>query len=269
MIKRAAADICLSLIGIIFLIPMLWLVVASFNPKATFSVTDLGFSLSNFKKVFTWDISGRPIMNSFIISFFSSVIIIVVTILASYPLSRFHSKVSSASLNTLLFASCLPMTSLMIPVYSLFTQLHLLDSTIGVILFMSASGLPMGIFMMKNFMDSIPVTLEEAAWVDGASRLQTLWKVVVPLMKPSIIVIFIYEFAGAWGNFFVPFMLLMSPDKEPAAVGIYLFFGQYGQVGYGQLAAFAIYYSLPVMIVYLITERSIGSGSLLAGSVKG
>jgi multiple sugar transport system permease protein len=157
----------------------------------------------------------------------------------------------------------------MVPVYGIFVQLNIIDSMTGTILFMAAAGLPMGIFMMRNFIASIPPDLEEAAWVDGASRLGALRRIVVPLMMPSIVVIFISEFASTWGNFFVPFMLLMSPEKQPAAVSIYTFFGQHGTVAYGQLAAFSLLYSIPIVLIYVITESRVGNNSMMAGSVKG
>jgi multiple sugar transport system permease protein len=115
----------------------------------------------------------------------------------------------------------------------------------------------------------VPIVLEEAAWADGASMLATLTRVVVPLMRPGIAVVFIFVFVQAWGNFFVPFVLLLSPDKQPAAVSIFAFFGQYGAVAYGKLAAFSLIYSVPVLALYVFTSRVLGGGSALAGAVKG
>ena len=120
-------------------------------------------------------------------------------------------------------------------------------------------------------MESRPeaVSLEEAAWVDGASSMQALWRVVVPLMRPGMAVVFIFVFTQAWGNFFVPFVLLLDPAKQPAAVSIYTFFGTNGAVAYGQLAAFSVLYSLPVLVLYLVVQRLGGGSFALAGSVKG
>jgi multiple sugar transport system permease protein len=134
---------------------------------------------------------------------------------------------------------------------------------------MAASSLPMAIWMMKNFVDSVPVSLEEAAWTDGASSMRTLWSVVVPLMRPGIAVVFIFVFVQAWGNFFVPFVLLLSPQNQPAAVSIFTFFGQYGTVAYGQLAAYSLVYAMPVLALYVVVSRALGGSSALAGAVKG
>ena len=127
----------------------------------------------------------------------------------------------------------------------------------------------MAILMMKNFMDSVPFSLEEASWVDGASAMTALRRIVVPLMKQGIAVVFIFVFTIAWGNFFVPFVLLFSPEHQPAAVAIYNFFGTNGAIAYGRLAAFSIFYSTPVLLLYLIVQRRAGGGFAMAGAVKG
>ena len=108
-------------------------------------------------------------------------------------------------------------------------------------------------------------------WHDAvvSRALTTLTRIVIPLMRPGIAVVFIFVFIQAWGNFFVPFVLLLSPDKVPAAVSIFNFFGQYGAVAYGQLAAFSIIYSVPVIALYVLVSRGLGGGNALAGGIKG
>ena len=130
-----------------------------------------------------------------------------------------------------------------------------LDSMPATIFFMATTTLPMAIWMTKNFMDAVPVSLEEAAWVDGASGLMALRTIVLPLMRQGLGVVFIFVFIQAWGNFFVPFVLLLSEARQPAAVSIFSFFGQHGAVAYGQLAAFSILYSVPVLALYVIVAQ--------------
>ncbi|MDU5962473.1 MAG: carbohydrate ABC transporter permease, partial [Dermabacter sp.] len=98
---------------------------------------------------------------------------------------------------------------------------------------------------------------------------RTILSVVLPLMRSGLAVATIFTFVGMWGNFFVPFMLLLSPEKLPAAVTLYTFSSQYGQVAYGQLAAFSIFYSAPIVVLYLALGRSLGTGFAAAGGVKG
>jgi multiple sugar transport system permease protein len=267
---RAVSNGVLLLVGVAFALPLVWLVLASVDERATLSIKlPSSLSLQNFAEVMTPEKAFIPLMNSLILSAGCAIITVVVAVLAAYPLSRYRMRVNKPFLYGVLFGTCLPITAMMVPVYSLFVAFNLIDSMAGTILFLAATSLPMAIYMTKSFMDSVPVTLEEAAWMDGASMMATLTRIVVPLMRPGLAVVFIFVFIGAWGNFFVPFVLLLSPDKLPAAVSIFAFFGQYGSVAYGQLAAFSLLYSVPVIALYVLVSRVLGGSSALAGAVKG
>ncbi|VXB96479.1 Sugar ABC transporter permease [Pseudoclavibacter sp. 8L] len=267
---RWFANIVLSVIGVIFLLPLVWLLLASFDSTATLSVKwPEAPSLDNFLAVLTPEISLIPLWNSLVLSGGCAIVTVLAAILAAYPLSRYKSRINKPFLYGVLFGTCLPITAMMVPVYALFVAFNLIDNMFGTILFLAATSLPMAIWMMKNFMDSVPVSLEEAAWTDGASAMATLRLIVVPLMRPGIAVVFIFVFIQTWGNFFIPFILLLSPDKLPAAVSIFSFFGQYGAVAYGQLAAFSLLYSLPVLALYVLVSRLGGGSFALAGAVKG
>lgn len=267
---RMLANLGMLVVGLGFLLPFLWLILASFDATATLSARlPEQWSTTNFTKVSNRATAWQPLWNSAVMSAGAAAISVVVSVLAAYPLSRYRMRFNRYFLYGVLFGTCLPITAMMVPVYSLFVKLKMLDSIVGTIFFMAATSLPMAIFMTKNFMDSVPVSLEEAAWVDGASAMQTLRSVVVPLMRPGLAVVFIFNFVGAWGNFFVPFILLLSPEKQPAAVSIFNFFGQYGSIAYGQLAAFSLLYSVPVLILYVVVQRVLGGGFTMAGAVKG
>ncbi|GAA3031903.1 carbohydrate ABC transporter permease [Microbacterium dextranolyticum] len=267
---RWLANIILVVLGVVFVVPIAWIVLSSVNPAATVSMSvPSGVTFDNFAQVLTFNQSFLPLWNSAIISFGTAALTVVVGILAAYPLSRFNMRFQRGFLYSVLFGSCLPITALMVPVYAMFVQLKLLDSLLGVVLFMAATSLPMAIWMLKNFMDSVPVSLEEAAWVDGASPMRALAQIVLPLMRPGIGVVFIFVFTQAWGNFFVPFVLLFTAEKMPASVAIFQFFGNHGAVAYGQLAAFAMVYSVPILVLYLLMQRLTGSSFALAGGVKG
>jgi multiple sugar transport system permease protein len=257
-------------IAAIFVIPLLWVLLASVNRTAglTVSIPD-HWTLDNFRAVLTPETTYRPMLNGFILCGGAALLTIICATLAGYALSRFKTRYKRPFLLTILFSTGLPITAIMVPVYGLFVQLNLIDTLSGTMLFMAATGLPFAIWLMKNFMDSVPVTLEEAAWTDGASRMKTLWYVILPLVWPGISVVTIFTFVGMWGNFFVPFVLLLSPDKLPASVSIYTFFSQYGQVAYGQLAAYSLLYSGPVIILFLFLSRKLGGAFAFGGAVKG
>ena len=268
--QKSIVNIVLLLLGAFFVVPLLWVLLASINSEAGLSVTWPDHpSLDNFRAVMNEDTTYRPIRNGLVLCGSAAVITLGASVLAAYPLSRFNTKYRKPFLLTILFSTGLPITAVMVPVYGLFVQLNLVDTRVGTILFLATTGLPFAIWLMKNFMDGVPVSLEEAAWTDGASSLQALRFVVLPLMWPGIAVVAIFTFIGMWGNFFVPFVLLLSPEKLPASVSIYTFFSQYGSVAYGQLAAYSIIYSLPVVLLYLLLSRKLGGAFTMGGGVKG
>ena len=264
------ADLALLLVGACFLLPLLWLVLGSLDPQAGHETrVPRQPGLENFAAILTPELPLQPLWNSVVLSAGTGAVTLVAAVLAAYPLSRYRSRFNTPFLYAVLFGTCLPITAIMVPVYGLFVQLELLDSMPATIFFMATTTLPMAIWMTRNFMDGVPVSLEEAAWVDGASRMAALRTIVLPLMRQGLGVVFIFVFIQAWGNFFVPFVLLLSEARQPAAVSIYSFFGQHGAVAYGQLAAFSILYSLPVLALYIIVARWSGSSFALSGAVRG
>ncbi|WP_255470919.1 carbohydrate ABC transporter permease [Pseudarthrobacter sp. B4EP4b] len=260
----------LLVLGACFVLPLLWLVLASFDAEAGHETrAPSALTLENFAAVMTPGLLLQPLWNSLLLSAGTATATLAAAVLAAYPVSRYRSRFNTPFMYAVLLGTCLPITAIMVPVYGLFVQLELLDSMPATMLFMAATALPMAIWMTRNFMDAVPVSLEEAAWVDGASRMTALRTIVLPLMRQGLGVVFIFVFIQAWGNFFVPFVLLLSEAKQPAAVSIFSFFGQHGAVAYGQLAAFSILYSLPVLALYVIVARGAGSSFALSGAVRG
>ena len=267
---RLAADLALLVVAVAFLLPLAWLVLSSLDPEAGLRIqVPEELTLQNFEEVMTYDITFLPLLNSLLLCGGATLLTVVCAALAAYPLSRFPGRVSRPYLLTTLFATSLPITAIMVPVYALFVQVNLIDSMAGTACFLAASQLPMAIWLMKSFMDGVPKVLEEAAWTDGASTMQTLVRVILPLMGPGIMVVTVFSFVVMWGNFFVPFMLLFDPAKMPASVSIFTFFGNTGSVIYGQLAAFAILYSTPAVLLYVLIARRMGGGFAFGGAVKG
>ncbi|WP_369233185.1 carbohydrate ABC transporter permease [Streptomyces sp. R21] len=268
--RRLAADAGLLAVAAAFALPLAWVILSSLDPKADLQVkVPDGVTWDNFDAVLTSDITFTPLLNSLILCGGGTLLTVVCAALAAYPLSRFRSRLNRPFLLTILFATSLPITAIMVPVYALFVQVNLIDTTQGTIFFFAASQLPFAIWLMKNFMDGVPKELEEAAWTDGASSFQSLIRIVLPLMGPGVAVVTVFSFVMMWGNFFVPFMLLLTPDQMPASVSINEFFGNRGMVVYGQLAAFSVVYSTPVLVLYLLIARRLGGGFALGGAVKG
>jgi len=268
--SKLASNLVLALIGVIFVLPLLWVLFASLNRTAGLVVELPKHPTSeNFRAVLNTDTTYRPMLNGLVLCGGASLLTILCAVLAAYPLSRFKSRFNRPFLLTVLFSTGLPITAVMVPVYGLFVQLNLIDTVGGTIMFMATTALPFAIWLTKSFMDGVPVSLEEAAWVDGAGSMQALFRIVLPLMWPGVAVVLIFTFVGMWGNFFVPFMLLLSPERLPASVSIFTFFSQYGEVNYGQLAAFSMIYTMPVLILYLLLSKRLGGAFALGGAIKG
>ncbi|MFJ9709360.1 carbohydrate ABC transporter permease [Streptomyces sp. NPDC101234] len=268
--RRLAADLGLLVVAAAFVLPLAWVVLSAVDPHAGLRVkVPDGFTFGNFDAILTPDITYTPLLNSLILCGGATALTVVCAALAAYPLSRYRSRLNRPFLLSVLFATSLPITAIMVPVYALFVRINLIDTMQGTILFFAASQLPFAIWLMKNFMDGVPKELEEAAWTDGANSAQSLVRIVLPLMGPGLAVVTVFAFVMMWGNFFVPFMLLLSPDQMPASVSINDFFGNRGMVAYGQLAAFSVIYSTPVILLYVLVARRLGGGFALGGAVKG
>lgn len=269
-LKPMLPYIILSFIGLLFLIPLLWLFLAALDPNATVAIkVPKEVTTDNFTDVILDPSNQRAYLIGLFISLGQAILTVFLAGLCAYPLSRYQMKTKKIFMYTILFMTGLPITAMMVPVYQMFVYLNLQDSIFTTMLFLTASGLPYAIWMMKNFMDSIPVDLEESAWIDGASVWTAIRKVIAPLMLPGIFTVGIFTFTGSWGNFFVPYILIQSPEKLPASVTIYQFFGQYGLVDYGKLAAFSILYSMPAIALYIIGQRFMSEGFSLGGASKG
>ncbi|QHQ60799.1 ABC transporter permease subunit [Anaerocolumna sedimenticola] len=268
--EKTIPYLILAILSITFILPLLWVIIASFDANAAQSLKiPLFWTIGNYRKVLADHANLRGFAIGLVISLVQSILVVIIAGLAAYPLSRYELRYRKMFLYTILFMTSLPMTTVMVPVFKLFLSIGLYDSIIGVILFLTATSLPYGIWLMKNYMDGVPIELEEAAKVDGASTITSIRKVIAPLMFPGICVTAIFTFSGSWGNFFVPYILLQTLEKFPASVKLYQFFGNYGMVAYGQLAAYSVLYALPSVILYILSQNYMSKGFNLAGAAKG
>ncbi len=266
--EKITAYTVLVVIAVLFALPLAWVILASFDKNASLAASIPDFTGSNYVEVLTNSANLRSFANGLVLSLGVSILVVICSILAAYPLSRFEMKHKKLFMLSMLFMTSLPITTVMVPVFKVFVSIKLYDNLGGIILFMTASSLPYAIWMMKNFMDAVPVSLEEAAWVDGSGRFRGIIKVIMPLMLPGIFTIAIYTFSGCWGNFFVPFILLSSSEKYPASIMLYQFFGQHS-VAYGTLAAYSVVYAMPSVVLYVITQKWMSKGFNMSGANKG
>ncbi|MFC6465204.1 carbohydrate ABC transporter permease [Marinilactibacillus sp. GCM10026970] len=268
--EKIIHHVVLFITALLFILPLLWMLVASVDTNAIQALKiPEQITMDNYMNVFNDPMILRSFLNGFILSGGQSVIVVILSVLAAYPLSRYRASYKKSFLYSILFLTSLPMTAVIVPVFQLFLVLNFVDKIWAVMLFLVGTSLPYAIWMMKNFMDSVPISLEESAWIDGASVYTGLRKVVAPLMIPGIFTVFIFTYTGSWGNFFIPYILLQSPDKLPASVTIFQFFGNYGLIDYGQLAAFSVVYTTPVVVLYYLSQRYMSKGFSFGGAAKG
>mgnify|MGYP000223943981 CR=1 FL=1 len=260
-LARAGLFLLAILLGLFFVLPMLWLITAPLNPRTTLSVTlPSQPSLDNFRAVFDNGFAIRALLvNNLIIGGGAMVLVAVVATLASYSLSRTRVPGSKLLVYVLiLFSSVVSGTAAMVPIFLLAYNLGLINEHIGVILVMTGGLLPSAIFIMRDFVDSIPRSYEEAALVCGASPRRTFWDVAMPLVRPGVLVVAIWAFVNAWGAFLVPLVLLRSPEKMPASIAFYSFYTEAGTPNLPLVSAYAFLYTIPVLLLYLIINWRFG-----------
>jgi multiple sugar transport system permease protein len=263
------ANLVLILLGGFFVLPMLWMVFAAFDSNPDWAIKLPSLTFANFSEVIGTAGALTGFRSSLILAGTTTVVTTVIAVLAAYPLSRRHIPFKRPFMLAILFASGLPVAMLIVPVYQLYVYLGWLDSLYTTALFLAATSLPFAIWLMKNFIDAVPVELEHAAAIDGASTFRILRQVVLPLTVPGVAVTAIYTFINAWGAFFVPFVLNSNPDDQPGPIEIYNFMGSHGLFKFGDLAVFSLLFSLPVIVLYLFMSRYFSGAFNFSGAVRG
>jgi multiple sugar transport system permease protein len=248
-----------ALVTAFFALPMLWLASAPFDssPGLTPAVPD--FSLRNFRALRDNPYALHSLWNSALLAGGTAALAVVCGALAAYSLSRVRIPGRDALLYLLLLLSSIVTgTAAMVPIFLLMFQLNLIDNRAGVVLVLTGGLLPAAIFILKDFMDAIPRSYEESARVFGASPLQILRDVVVPVVRPGLATIAVWAVVNVWGNFLIPFILLLNPDKQPAAVVMRTFYTEGGQPNLALISTFSLAYSVPVVAMYLFVNRRYG-----------
>lgn len=259
--------------------PVLWVLSASLNPSNTLASAELipsNFGFDNYR--FLFESPEFPLLtwlwNSIKISTITTVLSVSITTLAAYAFSRLRFTGRQNMLKAILLIQVFPGLLAMIAVFTLITQFGTiipalgLDTHTGLILVYLGGAMGVNIWLMKGFFDTIPRAIDESAMVDGATHWQTFTQLLLPLMRPILVVIAILSFIGTYGDFILARILLKSTDQYPLMVGLFIFTsGEFSQK-WGAFAAGALIGALPIMIIYLILQDQI-VGGLTQGAVKG
>jgi arabinogalactan oligomer/maltooligosaccharide transport system permease protein len=268
-----AIQYVLLTIGLIFSIfPIYFIIQAALRPGNTLYSTDLQLlpanaTLDNFRYVLTEIPLPLWIWNSLKVSFATTIATLLITVSAGYALSRFKFRGRGGVLTSLLALQAFPAALALPAFYLILNTLGLLNSALGLILIYSAGAIAFNVWNLKGYFDTIPIDLEEAATIDGATPTQAFLRVMLPLARPAIAVTALFGFLAGFGDFILANTVLFDEQKYTAPVGI---FGL--QDGYrnpwGWFAASALIISIPVTVLFMYLQRNLVSG-LASGGVKG
>ena len=204
--------------------------------------------------------------NSLIIASATTLLALVLAIPAAYAMARFSFRGRTPYMLFLLVSQMLPSVLLVIPLFVIFKSLGLINNYPGVILADTALALPFAIIILRASFLQIPIPLEEAAWIDGGSRLQVLWHVILPLIRPGLVAVAVFSFLTAWGEFVFALSFLQKPELQPVSIGVFQFVGMY-TTNWDAMMAFSTLISIPAIVALLLLQRQF-IGGLTGGSTK-
>ncbi|MEO1666701.1 MAG: carbohydrate ABC transporter permease [Chloroflexota bacterium] len=255
VLKTSGRYLSYLILFIFFFGPTSWLILSSISadPSYSWSVPDT-VTLQNYVELFTESDVLVWLKNSTILGVGTMIATIVLSTLAAYPLSRVVFPGKTTFMYIILLARVMPITAVIIPIFSIAIVLGMVNTFWGTISILTAMQLPISIWIMKDFVDTIPAEVEEAAWLDGASRLGGIRYIIFPLMGPPIAVTGLLAFLAGWGDFLIPLILLRSPDKFPIAMGLFRAFHDLGNVNFAYLTAISVIYSIPSVGLYLVAR---------------
>ncbi len=253
-----------------------WLFYSSLFPRVEGLWPVGAFTLENWR--FLWApesvdvLRNKPpiiplTINTFIFAASTAGVVLLVSSMAGYALSRLKFKGRRTFLGGVLLLHSFPSVTLLIATFVVLRQLGLYDQLLGIILVKAAFELPFGVWIMKGFFDTVPWELEMAALVDGAGRITTWWRVVMPLVKPGLLALGLLSFVQGWNEFLLPFIFMPSGTQATLAMLVRSILGEGRFVDYGLLTAIGLYYVLPVLLIFFFAQEHLMK--IYGGGVKG
>ena len=253
--------------------PLVWMIYSSLKEKRVFNADIIGLpkspSLVNYIRILTnsdYHLS-ESMLNSVRTCLISIVLIVVFSFVVGYILSRISFPGNRLLYVMFLMGMLIPIHSLLVPIYIVFSKCGLSDQWFTLILPYVSFGLPMGIFLVEGYVKTIPVSLEEAAAIDGSSFSNTLWTIIFPLCRPILVTVAIIQIFGCWNEFSFALVLIKSPALQTVPLALTQFKGQFASDYPKQMAAMLITMS-PIVVMYFAFSKQIIKG-MVAGAVKG
>ena len=257
-------------ISFAFLFPVFYTVLISFHSPGTglLGLFPDVWDFSNYSMLAAYGKFPRYILNSLINALGGAFISVSFATAAAYALARLNFKGKKIFMGLIYLFMMLPLLTNLIPLYKISSDLGLLNTYPLMLTIFGAYGLPLAIFIIKGFFESIPVALEEAAQIDGATPSQALWHVVVPLTLPGVIAAFLINFVYSWNNFFTPFIMITKTSMNMATVGLYDFKSTLEHESAELLATACVVVMVPALILFLSTRKYFMKG-MIEGAIKG
>jgi len=267
-LRRTGVYLVIAVLSLFCVIPFFWVLLASVDSSADLYLRIPELTTDNFRRFFSDPTTPRLLFNSLLIAGGATVLALVLALFGGYALSRFRFPGRRTLMFTILLVRVVPATATIVPLYLMMIKLHLNDRYTGLILVEAAYQLPLVLWLMKGFFDSIPIDLEEASWIDGCSRLAGAVRIVFPLSRPGLGASALFTFINVWGDFLTPLVLLQSPEKYPISIGMFRAFSAHNQIDWGLLAATAVLYMVPTVVLYLFARRYLLKATF-TGALKG
>jgi arabinogalactan oligomer / maltooligosaccharide transport system permease protein len=277
-LSYAARYVIAAVLIVFAFVPVVWVLSASFNPSGSLvslEVIPRNPGIGNYTSLFenAYYPFTRWLFNSFKIATISTALSVISTAFSAYALSRFRFYGRTSLMRAILLINVFPGVLSMIALYTIMQQLgnHIsflgLDSHASLILIYVSGAMSINVFLVKGYLDSIPIDIDESALVDGATHWQIFWRITFPLAQPILVTIGVLTFMATYGDFVLPRVLLTSADQLTIMVGLYLFQSADYAQNWGVFTAGAVIAALPLLAFYLLLQRYI-IGGLTAGAVK-
>jgi multiple sugar transport system permease protein len=269
--KKAVLAAVGLVVGVIFIFPYAMMLITALKPRnemmaipSTYLPTS--WDWNNFADAFEYAPIAQYLKNTWIVAASATALVIIVAIPAAYYVARNKFRGRSMFLLLVLVTQMFSPTALVIGIYQEVVNLGQVNTYIALIVVDAAFNLAFSVWILSGFFGSIPKEIDEAAWIDGCSRLQAMWKIAMPLAAPGIVTAVVFTFIAAWNEFVIALTLTSGPERQPITVGLTSFIGQY-EVQWNFLFASALVAIVPVVILFGFIERWL-VGGLTSGGVK-
>ena len=270
-IKFAVVYLVLTLYSLYTMYPIILMIITSFKANLEIMQNPVGLPrepiVAGFVTLFQKENFGLFFANSLFVSLVSSIILLVVSILLAYVISRYKTKISDFLYFFFLAGMMIPLRLGLLSLNDLLYKLGLIDSLWGLIFINVAQKIPITLIILTGFIQMIPVSMEETAYIDGANTWQVLWKVIVPLIKPAVATTVVYNFVPIWNDVFYPLIFISTKERRTLMQTVTLFFGQY-LTNWNLVFSALTVACVPVIIVYIFCSRYLIEG-MMAGAIKG